>query len=346
MRIAIDISQIVHEGTGVARYTRELVNHLPQVDLANEYFFFGTSLRRQQTLRAFTPRVFPIPPTVLEILWNRLHVFPIETLIGKIDLLHSSDWTQPPTKAKKVTTIHDLVVYKYPETLHPSIVAAQKRRLDWVVKECDLIIVDSQATKNDCQAILGIEASRLRVVYPGVGENFTPASPSQIVKIRDKYRLPKDYFLAVGTREPRKNLARVVAAAEKIGATLAIAGKSGWGAETTGAKILGFVPDADMAPLYSGAKAFVYPSLYEGFGFPILEAMACGCPVITSNAGSLPEVGGDAAFYVDPENVTDIGEKMAGVSNHLVKKGLARVKKFTWEETASKTVKVYEELAT
>ena len=180
MKIGIDISQIVYEGTGVATYTKNLISNLLAIDKKNEYVFFGSSLRRQKDLKRFTKNVWPIPPTLLDVLWNQLHILPIESLIGSLDIFHSSDWTQPPTKAKKVTTIHDLIVYKYPESSHPQIITTQKRRLDWVKKECDLIIVDSLATKKDCQEILGIGESRLRVVYPAVGEGFRPQSKVKI----------------------------------------------------------------------------------------------------------------------------------------------------------------------
>ncbi len=344
MKIGIDISQIVYAGTGVATYTRNLVTSLLAIDKKNEYILFGSTLRRQKDLKKFTKNVWPLPPTFLDILWNRLHVLPIETFIGKLDVFHSSDWTQPPTKAKKVSTIHDLIVYKYPESSHPQIIATQKRRLNWVKKECDLIIVDSLSTKKDCQEILGIQESRLRVIYPAVSEGFKPQSNAKVSAILRKYNLRPDYILAVGTREPRKNLQRVVAAAQKTNSHLVIAGKFGWGEDIKGAQPLGYVPQEDLPALYCGAKCLVYPSLYEGFGIPVLEALACGCPVVTSKTGSLLEVAGDAAFYVNPESVEDIVEKLEVVDQSLVKKGLVQAKKFSWEKTAKETLRVYEEV--
>jgi len=183
MKIGIDISQIVYQGTGVGKYTKQLIKGLLEVDKENEYIFFFSSLRRQldslfinelttrlpdgQGLRVKIKR-FKIPPTLLDFLWNRLHILPIEWFIGKVDVFLSSDWTQPPTvRAKKVTTIHDLSIFKFPKEHHSKIVAVQKRRLEWVKKECDLIICDSLATKKDAMEILGIEEERLRVVYPG-----------------------------------------------------------------------------------------------------------------------------------------------------------------------------------
>jgi len=181
MKIGLDVSQIVHEGTGVALYTQNLVKNLLETDSENEYVLFGGSLRKKKTLDDYLNqfknnkmveiKTFSLPPLLLEFLWNKLHLFPIEWFIGKIDVFLSSDWLQPPTKARKVTTIHDLIVYKYPETFQSKgghdIVANQKRRLAWVKRECDLIICDSQATKKDVIDILKIPEKKLRVIYPG-----------------------------------------------------------------------------------------------------------------------------------------------------------------------------------
>jgi len=167
MKIGIDISQIVYQGTGVANYTKNLVEKLLKIDKKNEYVLFFSSLRRKPP-KLPNLRAFKIPPTLLDILWNRLHICPIEWFIGEVDVFFSSDWTQPPTvKAKKVTTIHDLSPWKYPKTFHPKIVKVHQRRMKWVKKECDLIICDSQATKKDVREILKIPERKLKVIYPG-----------------------------------------------------------------------------------------------------------------------------------------------------------------------------------
>ena len=177
MKIGIDISQIVYQGTGVARYTQRLIESLLKVDKENEYVLFFSSLRRKLSTffikKITSPRVkikqFKLPPALLDFLWNRLHVFPIERFIGRVDIFWSSDWTQPPAqKAKLVTTVHDLTPWLYPKTLHPKIVAVHKRRMKWVKKECDLIICDSQATKEDIIRIWQIPKEKLKVIYPGI----------------------------------------------------------------------------------------------------------------------------------------------------------------------------------
>lgn len=189
MKIGIDISQTAYEGTGVANYLTKLVEHLLAVDKKNEYVLFYSSARipfQAENLsiadkKNIQIKTFKFPPTLLDFLWNKLHIFPIEWLIGNVDVFISSDWVQPPLKnAKGVTVLYDLIIYKYPEESHDqlrfniknmnlsaNIVASQKRRLRWVKKECSKILCISQATKNDAREILKIEEEKLAVIYPG-----------------------------------------------------------------------------------------------------------------------------------------------------------------------------------
>ncbi|MBI4066593.1 glycosyltransferase [Candidatus Gottesmanbacteria bacterium] len=179
MKIGIDISQIVHEGTGVGEYMRSLVKALLQLDHENEYILFGASLRKLsrfteyfEEVRVLNPRVrlvkIPIPPMILELLWNTLHTIPIEWLTGSVDVFWSSDWTQPPLRrARGITTIHDLTVLRYPESFGgTNIVEVAKRRLTWAKKECRHFLCDSQATARDAKGLLGI--GNCTTVYPGL----------------------------------------------------------------------------------------------------------------------------------------------------------------------------------
>lgn len=183
MKIGIDISQIVHEGAGVAKYVREMVRALVQSDSKNDYILFAASIRRRHLFYQYIEKihsgnlgsrnvrlvVVPIPPTVLDILWNRLHIVPVEWFTGHLDVFWSSDWTQPPLgKAVGITTIHDLTVIRYPETFAKKIVDVHRRRLQWVTRECKKILCDSEATKNDATTLLGILPEKLHVVYPGL----------------------------------------------------------------------------------------------------------------------------------------------------------------------------------
>lgn len=376
MKIAIDISQIVHEGTGVATYTDQLVRNLLKIDRENEYILFGISLRKfnlfkdyfaelRLTYKNISSRFFHIPPKIGEFLGNKLHLINIENLVDDIDIFHSSDWIQPPSRAKKVTTVHDLTIYKYPEVSHPYIVEAQKRRLRWVKNECDKVLADSASTKRELIDNLHFDQGKVEVVYPGLSEKFIQTDGEEIMRIKQKYSLYDDYILAVGTIEPRKNLKGILSAFKQLmkhtlistrrkPLELVVVGKFGWGENlqnTKYVKLLGFVDENDLPGLYSGASMFVYPSFYEGFGFPILEAMACGCPVICSNRGSLSELASDAALIVDPEITQDIAVKMIqlcvdqDLRSDLIKKGKKNAARFNWEKTAMKVKEIYEEIA-
>lgn len=176
MKIAIDISQTAYEGTGVSEYVTRLVEHLIKIDQKNEYILFFSSMRKNlnpQIAALISKNVdiktFRLPPIALDILWNRLHIAPIEWFIGDVDVFISSDWTAPPTtKAKKATILYDLIVYKFPKETDSKIITTQKRRLSWVKKECDVIFCISQASKQDAVDILAMDEERLRVIHPGI----------------------------------------------------------------------------------------------------------------------------------------------------------------------------------
>jgi hypothetical protein len=179
MRIGIDISQIVYEGTGVGNYVKNLTKLLVESDSSNSYVLFASSLRRRDVFTSFyhqlhcdksrvTLRTWFMPPTLLDLLWNVFHIVPIEWLIGKVDVFWSSDWTQPPlAQARGITTVHDLSILRFPKSFHKTILAVQKRRLRRIKKECTVFLCDSEATKQDMVDLLGVSASRLYVVYPG-----------------------------------------------------------------------------------------------------------------------------------------------------------------------------------
>ncbi len=175
MKIGIDISQLAYERTGVANYLKSLIEHLLEIDTNNQYVFFFSGLRRKLPNYSFlhaknvTVKTYAFPPTVLDILWNKLHIFPIEYLIGDVDVFITSDWAEPPVKkAKKMTILYDLIVYKFPEETDTKIVDVHKRKLGWVKKETDRIICISESTKKDAKDILGITEDRLEIVYPAI----------------------------------------------------------------------------------------------------------------------------------------------------------------------------------
>jgi len=376
MKIGIDISQIAYEGSGVASYTANLVKSLLKIDSEDTFVLFGSSLRKRKSLKDFVKSLEArntkvkfsfFPPKLLEFLWNGVHTFPVENFIGEVDVFHSSDWLEPPTKkAKRVTTIHDLAVFKFPDSFRPrgghDIVGNQKRRLHFVKNFSHKIIAVSETAKKDAMEILHLPEEKITVIYEAADEIYFPRGELSVNRVKEKFNIKNQYFLCVGTREPRKNIDRVVMAFADVVETnenlsLVIVGKYGWGEdklkiknEKLKIKLLGFVEKEDLACLYSGAVALVYPSLYEGFGLPILEAMACGCPVITSDQGSMKEIAGKAALLVLPENVFEISLALSKIlrnkslAENLRIEGRIRAKEFSWEKTALKTLAVYRSL--
>ncbi len=321
MKVGIDISSVVY-GTGVSNYTKDLVSHLKPL-LGDSLKTFGFSLRRRRD------DFFPFPPTLMDFLWNRLHIINVETFVGYIDVYHSSDWTQAPSKAKKVTTIHDLSPFLYPSEVDPKIVTVHTRRMKWVVSECDKIICVSQNTSQDMQRLFSDTSDRL-VVIP-------EALPSRFLLEPAPHNLDF-YVLAIGSRQPRKNIARLKKACELLGQKLIIVGEG---------SDIGYVSDQQLINYLSGASAFVYPSLYEGFGLPILEAFHFKVPVACSNTSSLPEVAGNAAAYFDPLSVESIAAGIkSALANRvkLISAGTKQLSKFNWQDTAKKTLRVYESL--
>ncbi len=362
MKIGIDISQIIYEGTGVARYTKLLVEALTNTDTDDELVLFGATFGQISKLYDFktslnsekiTSKFYKIPVRVLEIIWNKLHILPVETLSGEVDIFHTSDWMEPPSYCPKVTTIHDLIVLKYPELFPKNIVGNHKLKHAWIKRESKYIIADSLNTKKDIIELLNIPETNIEVIYPGISSIFTPQIDEIVNSVVNKYNLNNKYILTVAKREPRKNLSTLIEAFQKLSNAsfdLVIVGNYGW--DTTSnisgknIKLVGFVPDKDLPALYSGASCFVYPSTYEGFGFPVLEAMACGTKVITTNKGSLGEITGGFATVIDPEQATSL---QAGIENALntsisqtkKQEQISWTSKFNWKASAVKIIDVY-----
>lgn len=378
MIIGIDISSIPY-GTGVSTYTLNLVRNLLKIDKINTYKLFFSSLRQPlppeiKILLKTHPNLkiyhYYFPPSLLEFLWNRLHIFPIEFFIGKCDIFHTWDWTQPPTIwAKTVTTVHDLVPFLYPETQHPTTIAVFKRKFKQALPRCSAFICVSQSTKADVKKLFPqITENKLSVIFEAAEEKYSqfsrlPLQKRQRILTRfKKLHGLNHYVLAQGTREPRKNLDRLIKAFElyrhrhpdsKI--ELAITGKYGWGQDIASKsknyiKILGYIAEKDLVALHAAAICLCYPSLYEGFGLPVLKSLCVGIPVITSNISSLPEVAGPAAVYVDPHSLESIEtglEKVLGSNDlrvKLKKLGLRQSQKFSWSVMAAETLKIYQNL--
>jgi len=378
MIIGIDISTIPYK-TGVSNYTLNLIRNLAKIDKVNTYKLFYSSMRLpfpeeiieiKKNHPNFKLYQYKLPPTFLQILWNQLHLFPIEFFIGNCDLFHTSDWTQPPTiKAKTITTVHDLTPFLHPEWHHQKVIVAHKNKMNLAAKKCFKFICVSQSTKNDLLKIFPkINPQKVEVVYEASEEKYGKflrlSKETQQKKketIKKQYDLDK-FILAQGTREPRKNLKRLIDAFlifkknnPKCNIDLAIAGKYGWGEDVDGVKnpsikILGFIPEKDMVALHASAICLAYPSLYEGFGLPLVKSLKVGTPIITSNVSSMPEVSGKAALYVNPNSTEDLTKaitkivKSPTIRKKLIENGLIQAKKFDWLKTAQQTLSIYQSL--
>lgn len=377
MRVGLDARGLIgwQRLGGVGHYAYQLIRHLPQVDDRNEYrlIFNFVRSRHWETVRSVVTgqaraRVCRFPPQCVAPLLDA-GALPLEVLAGRVDVFHSPFFKAARLLAGKlVVTVHDLMHVRHPEFLPPEWVTALDGDMRRTLRWADLIIAVSEFTKRDMVEAFGFPDSRIRVIHHGVDAAFAPlADPREIERVRRKYGIPGRYVLSVGTLEPKKNHLRLIQAflAAAVGGladfSLVLAGGRRWawpdldrslaGIPEAGRVILpGLVPASDLPALYSGASCFVLPSLFEGFGMPVLEAMACGTPVIASNVAALPEVCGDAALLVNPLLVDELAEALTAVLSQedlrvtLRNRGLQRAKTFSWERTARETVAVYEGL--
>jgi glycosyltransferase involved in cell wall biosynthesis len=374
MRIAIDFTPAIAQNAGIGRYTRELVTALAQVDAADRFTLFSSEPavagREFPLAPNMRPRVFGVGNRRMTIVWQRLNVpLPAELLMGRAHVVHGPDFVLPPVlRARRVVTIHDLAFITHPECAVPSLVRYLKTAVPRSVRAADRVIAVSQRTADDLVRHMGTPREKISVIYLGISPGFTPQrDPEAIARMRARYGLAQPSVLAVGTIEPRKNYERLIAAfAEASRAPggprmLVIAGRKGWLFEGTFAAVeryrvanavrfLDFVPDEDLLPLYQSADVLAMPSIYEGFGIPAVEAMAAGVPVVTSTGGSLPEIVGDAALTVAPDDVDALSTAMLRLLTDgelrasLVQRGLRRASRFTWQAAAQAHVQVYHEV--
>ncbi len=371
--IAIDYTPAWEQTAGIGRYARELTAALALQDQAKTFRLFvaGTSLANLPPAPAanFTWQPTFLAPRWLARLWHRARFpLPVEVFTGRIDLFHATDFVLPPTlpTTRKLLTVHDLSFARVPETASPPLKAYLDAVVPRSVSHADHILADSEATKRDLVDLYRTPAKKVTVLYSGVDKRYRQINDTAVLEsMRAKYGLSGvKYVLSVGTVQPRKNYARVIEALALLRASgqdlhYAIAGGKGWlddeihqAIERTGMNsfvhLLGFVADEDLPALYNGARLLVLPSLYEGFGFPVLEAMACGTPVITSEISSLPEVAGEAALLVDPYDVDAIAKAMVALDNdkalraRLAEAGFEQAARFSWERSAAQLNAIYD----
>ena len=321
MKVGVDISPLIQTRAGTARHVRGLVGALrdrPDVDL--ELFSYGGTGRASSVVR--------------DAIW---YPFGLSRRARALDVLHCTTFRAPAgARIPTVLTVHDLAILRSPESFPRWHRLYGKAGLVRVLRAADAIVAISEFTMAETVELAGVAPERVRVVPNGVDSIFAPDGP----------RAEGDYVLAVATLEPRKNLGRVVEAARAAGVELRVVGARGWGGVDVPGWV-GEIPDTELAALYRGARCLLYPSLYEGFGIPVLEAMACGTPVVTSRGTSTEEVAGGAAILVDPLDVASIADGIEQALAHrevLVPLGFVRSRRFTWERTADAVVELWREL--
>ena len=365
------------QGAGIGRYTRELVRSLIEHDSNYEYRLISarttTNISDDDPIRGAenaTLRTLWLNDRWLYRLWHRFHVpLRAEWLTGKIDLYHSPDYVLPPLNSSlpAVLTVHDLSFVHHPEAFEQPLLRFLNNAVPRSIKRATHVLADSAASKEDLQKVWNIPEAKISVVYSGVSPHFHPVIGKKALQdTLQKYNLvDKPYVLSVGTLQPRKNYEMLVRAfrpvSEETPHTLVIVGGKGWMYDqiqvevnrlglSNRVQLLGFANDADLPALYSGAALFVFPSLYEGFGLPLLEAMACGVPVISSDASSLPEVTGEASIMLSPDDQEGWSREIIDLledpdrRTEMVAAGFLQARRFSWQESAENVIKIYRKL--
>lgn len=338
MRIVIDVSPLSRPRTGIGNYIRGMVAGLAEAAQGeHELVAFGPSgprgrARIREALAGLPVEVrTPLAPHALRQAWSRSGRVPVERIVGRLDVFHFSDWMYPPQRGGlRVTTVHDLVPLRHPEWVERETVRMHGPKYEHAARTCDRIFVNSRFTGREIVELLGVAEERLRVAYPGIDPVFRPDGEAA--------DLGGPYLLSVATLEPRKNLPSLVAAfallrRRRPELTLALVGLEGWEERplaAEGVRLLGFVSDDELARLYRGAAAFAYPSRFEGFGMPIVEALASGVPTVVSSHASLDEASGDAAIRVDPEHTVEFADALERAIDEPRGRGLEHASRFTW----------------
>ena len=370
MRIGIDVSPLTAQRTGVGNYCFYLLKHL--LGLGTDHGFVGFSSGRGPidlgVLNGRLPnRHIPVPTRLLYKSWEWLKAPAIDTLLGPLDVYHATNYFTPPAKkARRVVTIHDLSFLAIPELSSPRIVGPFSKNMRRFAHEADAIMAYSQATKGDIVRFLEVDPRRITVAPMAVDDGFAPMSREEAeTYLLKHYDIEPPFLLFVSTLEPRKNVTGLLEAFKKAAAdmphNLVLVGGMGW---QTGPiqealndpairdRIIrpGFVEHMELPAFYGAADAFVFPTHYEGFGLPLLEALTCGCPVVSADNSSVPEVTGGAALLSDSRDTDAVAENIRRILSdnelraNLIERGKAHAQNFSWRACAAKTMDVYEGL--
>lgn len=349
MRIVVDVSPLSRPRTGIGNYLRGMVAGLADaVAGEHELVAFGPSGPRgreriREALAGLPVELrLPLAPHELRTLWSRSQRLPLERVVGRLDVFHFSDWMYPPQRGGlRATTVHDLVPLRFPEWVEAETLRMHRRKYEHAARTCDRIFVNSRFTAGEVVELLHVPEERVVVAYPGVDPVFRAEG--------DPAQLGGPYVLAVSTLEPRKNLPALVAAFGELRrrrpeVTLAIAGLAGW--ERTplaseGVRLLGYVRDEELARLYRGAAAFAYPSRFEGFGIPVVEALASGVPAVVSSHPSLDEAAGRVAFRADPDDAGAFADALEAALDAPRSAGVDHAARFTWRASGEAVLAGY-----
>ena len=354
MRIAFDVSPLSHPLLGIGNYIQGSLGGLVEAaDGRHEIVAFApTSVRGPGRIRSALAgtdvelRTWPVPFShATRTAWSALGHPAVERLLGRVDVLHYSDWMYPPQRdGVRATTIHDLVPLHHPEWTTSRTRAMHGRKYRDAARTCDVVLVNSEFTGRDVAETLGVPRERVRVAHPAPKAIYRPDGTAA--------DLGGPYLLTVATLEPRKNLQVLVEAMRLLDGELelAVVGGEGWGEQPlldgSGIRRLGFVADDELARLYRGASVVAYPSRFEGFGIPVLEAMACGAPVVASAHPSLDEASGSAAVRADPEDPASFAaaiERALAERKRLVALGLEHARSFSWRAAGDVFLAAYED---
>ncbi|MBU0676660.1 MAG: glycosyltransferase family 4 protein [Verrucomicrobia bacterium] len=370
MKACIDIQSTITQRAGVGRYTKSLVEQLAATrghdELELFYFDFKRKGAPYNVDGAEQRAIRWCPGRIVQKSWKTVGFPPFNWFSGSADVYHFPNFIRPPlTSGRSVVTIHDVAFLRFPEMIEEKNLRYLTAQIRKTAAKADAIITVSQFTANEVRELLDVDIGRITAIHSGLSANMTPPSADHIQFVRHKYGLDSPYLLTVGTLEPRKNIPFLIDVFERLegfDGELVIAGMYGWKYDPIVARMqnaakarkirhLDFVDDDDLPSLYAGAELFVFPSTYEGFGFPPLESMACGTPAVAGKASSLPEILESAAVLIDEFDadswavrIKNLLESPSEITT-LKAEGFAHARGFTWEAAARKTWEVYRSLS-
>lgn len=368
MRVCIDAVPLLVRSAGVKNHLYHWIVHLKRItsDGAISLFPFLNRFGELDHEHSQTGPLSTLARLALLHVVNLPGNASLDWLLRGVDVFHACKVINPPRGARLTATLHDMTCWLMPDVHLPENVEAEKRFAALVLRKASGLIAVSENTRCDAARVLGLDPARIQVIYHGVPESYFGVAPEAVLQATHKHNLLRPYILFVGTVEPRKNLPVLLDAYAALPAALrehfelVITGPIGWAGEETiarlhspdpGIRYLGYIPEPDLPGIFAGATVFTYPSLYEGFGFPLAQAMAAGVTAITSGVSSLPEVAGDAAILVDPRSTQEMTAALErlllspALRTELARRARQRAERYRWEICARQSLKFFEQVA-